>query len=303
VTTRRSAFAVGVAIIALGVMTPSTAQAQFSGFDGLLGKVKTAKNAHDALRSIPEDEEIKIGGNLAAMILGAAPLANNPAEQRYVNRLGRWLALHCERPGLPWKFGVIDSTDVNAFSTPGGYVLISQGLFDRTRNESELAGVLAHEISHVVRKHHLKALQRSMGNSVLGDIGQSFASSQGSLSGELTSKLINNGKELFIRGLDKNDEYEADRMGVVIAARSGYSPYGLVGVLQTLSAAPTNGAFALMYATHPSATDRIERLDSAMGTRFEGMTGLTDDLPSFVALRNPPPPPLPKARLQRRRRN
>ncbi len=298
----RLRFTIALAVIAFGAIGTTPANAQFPGLDGMMGKFKTVKNAHDALRSIGEPEEIEIGGNLAGLILGAAPLVNNPAEQHYVNRVGRWLSLHCERPDLPWKFGVIDSSDVNAFSTPGGYVLITQGLFDRMRNESELAGVLAHEISHVVRKHHLKALQHSLGNSVLGDIGQSFASNQGGLSGQLTSKLINNGRELFIRGLDKEDEYEADRMGVVIATRSGYSPYGLVGVLQTLSAAPTDGAFALMYATHPSASDRIVRLDSAMGTRFDGMTGLVDDLPSFVALRNPPAVSS-KTRTQRRKRN
>ena len=289
--------------LAMALAFPAPASAQFGSIDGLLGKVKTVKNAGDAMRSIGEEEEIKIGGQLAGMLLGAAPLVRNPAEQRYVNELGRWLAQHSERPGLPWQFGVMATSDFNAFSTPGGHILISQGLFDRCRNESELAGVLAHEIAHVVRKHHLKALQRSMGSSVLGDIGSSFAASKGGLTGELTSKLINSGKDLFVRGLDKDDEFEADRMGVVIASRSGYSPYGLVGVLQTLSAAPADGAFKLMYATHPSPTDRIERLDSAMGTRLDGLAGLVDDLPSFVALRNPPAPGRSqKGRPQRRGR-
>ena len=98
-----------------------------------------------------------------------------------------------------------------------------------------------------------------------------------------------------MRGLDKDDEYEADRMGVVIAARSGYSAYGLVGALQTLSAAPTDGGFALMFKTHPTPVDRIERLGSAMGTRLDGLTGLVDDLPSFVQLRNPVSQPAPAA--------
>src|SRR6185503_13856703 len=97
--------------------------------------------------------------------------------------LGQWLAMHSERPNLPWKFGIIASDDVNAFSTPGGYVLISRGLLDQMRNESELAGVLAHEIAHVVCKHHLKALQKSMGISALTDVGSTVASSQGGLAG------------------------------------------------------------------------------------------------------------------------
>jgi len=295
---------IACALVALCMIAPSPARAQFIDLGDLVGK---AKNAHGALHTIGEDEEIRIGGGLAGLILGAAPLVNNPAEQRYVNEVGRWLALHSERPALPWKFGVIDSSDVNAFSAPGGYVLISQGLFDRLRNESELAAVLGHEISHVVRKHQIKALQKSMGNALLGDVGRTATGGQGGLTGTLTSGLINSGRTMFMRGLDKEDEFEADRMGVVIAARSGYSPYGLVGVLQTLSAAPTTGAFALMFATHPPATDRIERLGSAMGTRLDGLTGVVDDLPSFVALRNPPPPPPPppapaKASPARRKR-
>ena len=91
-------------------------------------------------------------------------------------------------------------------------------------------------------------------------------------------------------------------MGVVIAARSGYSPYGLVGVLQTLAAAPQEQSVALMYKTHPLPGDRIDRLDSAMGSQFDSVPGLVDDLPGFVALRAPPTPPPVKAPTRRGKR-
>lgn len=290
--TLKSPLSLVFAFAALTMATASAVQAQF-GFGDLIGNAGKAKKMGDALRSIGEEEEIKIGGDLAGIILGASPLISDPAQQHYVNRLGRWLALHCERPNLPWKFGIIDTSDFNAFSTPGGYVLISRGLFEQMRNESELAGVLAHEIAHVTGKHHLKALQKSMGSSALTGIGQSYLSSRGGLAGTMGSKLLESGKEMFIKGLDKGDEYEADRMAVVIAARSGYSPYGLVGVLQTMSAAPTESGFSLMFKTHPVAADRIDRLDKVMGTRLDGLAGLVDDLPSFVQLRNPAPPTIP----------
>lgn len=266
------------------------AQAQFGGLSGLIGKAKTAKKIGDATRSIGEPEEIQIGAQLASIILGAKPLDQDQAVQHYVNRLGRWLAMHSERPNLPWKFGVTNDSDFNAFSTPGGYVLISRGLFDSMRNEAELAGVLSHEIAHVTAKHHLKALQKGKSMAVLSEVGGSVASSQvgGGLAGEAVAKLIEGGKEMFIKGLDKNDEYEADRMAVVIAARSGYSPYGLVGVLQTLSAAPADDAHSLLLSTHPTPTSRIERLDQVMGTQFDAMM-FADDLPSFEQLRNPQP--------------
>lgn len=287
---RRLSPLVVAAAFAVGVATAVPAQAQFGSINigDIVNRAKTAKKVGDSLREIKEPEEIKMGGDLAAMLLGAAPLVPNPAEQQYVNRLGTWLAQHSERPNLPWKFGVVDTDDFNAFSTPGGHVLISQGLFDRMRNESELAGVLAHEIAHVVQKHHLKALQNSLRSSALGDMN-SYFNSGGGLTSQFTKVLLDSGKEMFVRGLDKEDEYEADRMGVVIAARSGYSPYGLAGVLQTLAAAPQDKGFALMFKTHPLPADRLERLDGAMGTQLDSLPGLVDDLPSFAALRAPPP--------------
>lgn len=276
------------------VIATTPAQAQFGGLGSIVNHAKQAKKVGDSMREIGPAEEEKIGGDLASMILGAAPLVDNPAEQHYVNRVGMWLAMHTERADLPWHFGIIDTDDVNAFSTPGGYVFITRGLFERFRNESELAGVLAHEISHVVQKHHLHALQNEMRTSAVAEAGGSVVGS-GGVTGFLTEQVIKAGKTLYTRGLDKGDEYEADRMGVVIAARSGYSPYGLVGVLQTLSAEQDQKGLALMMKTHPNPADRIERLDKAMGTRLDGLTPVADDLPSFVALRNPPPPPAVKA--------
>ena len=279
------------------------AQAQFGSINigDIVNRAKTAKKVGDSLRSIKEPEEIKMGGDLAAMLLGAAPLVQSPAEQHYVNRLGMWLALHSERPNLPWKFGIVDTADFNAFSTPGGHVLISQGLFDRMRNESELAGVLAHEIAHVVQKHHLKALQNGLRSSALSDMNGYF-NSGGGLGSQFTKVLLDSGKEMFVRGLDKEDEYEADRMAAVMAARSGYSPYGLAGVLQTLAAAPQDRSFALLFKTHPLPADRLERLDAAMGTQLDSVPGLVDDLPSFAALRAPPPSAAPPAQPPRARR-
>lgn len=259
------------------------AHAQFPDIGGIVQGAKGVKKFGDSFRKIGEPEEITMGGDLAGVILGAAPLVKDPAKQRYINRLGRWLALHSERPDLPWKFGILDTSDVNAFSMPGGYVLISRGMIDQMRSEAELAGVLSHEIAHVVQRHHLGALQKSLRSAAVGDVNQYF-NSGGGLKSVFTKAVVNAGKDIFTKGLDKEDEFEADRMGVVIAARSGYSPYGLVGVLQTLSAAPEEKGFALMNKTHPLPVDRIKRLDSAMGTKLDSLSGLADDLPGFATV-------------------
>jgi predicted Zn-dependent protease len=276
-------------------LSASPASAQFGPLGGLIDKARSAQKIGEGLRKIGEQEEIKLGGDLAGMLLGAAPLVRDPAKQAYLNRLGRWLALHSERPGLPWKFALVDSDDYNAFSTPGGYVLVTRGLFDKMRNESELAGVLGHEIAHVVRKHHLEALQESLRDQSLSEMRRYFTVSTGNgLADSFTNAMLNAGKDLYIRGLDHDAEYEADRMGVVIAARSGYSPYGLGGVLQTLTATADESRYGLHNRTHPLPLERIARLDSAMGTRLDAVPGLVDDVTAFAALRSPlPPPPAP----------
>lgn len=294
-----------LALTAVSLLAASPAAAQFGSLGGMIGKAQSVQKIGEGLRSIGEAEEIKLGADLAGMLMGAAPLIEDPAKQAYVNRLGRWLAMHSERAALPWKFGIIDSPDFNAFSTPGGHVLITRGLFERMRNESELAGVLGHEIAHVVKKHHLGALQKRLRNQSLGEMQRYFVRTGNGLADTFLSAMLDAGRDLYVNGLDPGDEYEADRMGVVIAARSGYSPYGLGGVLQTLTATSDDSRYGLHNRSHPLPLERITRLDSAMGTKLDGLAGLADDVPAFVALRNPPPPPPapPPARRPARRKS
>jgi predicted Zn-dependent protease len=257
-------------------------QAQFPNIGGLIKGAQNAKSLSDSFRKISEPEEIKIGGDLAGIILGVAPLVKDGAQQRYLNRLGRWLALHSDRPDLPWKFGIVETSDVNGFSMPGGYVLITRGMFEKMRSESELAGVIAHEIAHVVHKDHLAALQTSLRNSAVTGFSE-YATGSAGLGSLVKAAIINAGKDMLTRGLNKDDEFDADRMGVVIAARAGFSPFGLVGVLQTLSAAADEKGFALMTKTHPQPVERIDRLDRVMGTQMDSLAVADTAIPDFNA--------------------
>ncbi len=236
---------------------------------------KVVQKVQKANADINEPQEIDLGGGIASNLLGAAPLWDNPPVQRYVNRVGRWLALQTERPDLPWQFGVLDDDDVNAFAAPGGYVFITKGLLARMNNEAELAGVLAHEISHVLRKHHLQALKKGARSELMSDLANDAIKSQGG--DPRLSKLVSAGTEIYARGLDKQDEYEADRMGVVIAARAGYDPYGLPAVLQTLqSINPNDSNLALMFKTHPALGDRLSLLDGLMSESLADREGQPD---------------------------
>ena len=241
----------------------ATAQAQFRmpSFD-INKMVDTVKNVGKAVKEIDEPEEIAIGKDVASRLLGAAPLVADARLQRYINHVGRWLAVQTERPDLPWQFGVLDSPNVNAFAVPGGTIFITRGLLERMRNEAELAGVLGHEIVHVLRKHHLKAIQKGAQSSLAGD---AMSMALKDRAGPARDKLIAFGTEMYSRGLDKSDELEADRLGIVIAARAGYDAYGLPSVLQTLQAmSAQDSAVALMFKTHPAPGERLDALSEKM---------------------------------------
>ena len=215
--------------------------------------------------NVPEADEVRIGRHIAGNLLGAAPLVNDPALQTYVNRVGRWVASSSERPDLKWTFGVIESNDVNAFAAPGGYVFLTRGLYRLLRDEAELAGVLGHEIGHVVKKHHLKVLQKSQAIGAGSDLLKKQIGDK-----KVAKSLIGSGAEILARGLDKDAEFEADRIGVVLAARSGYDPFGLPAVLQEIgAAAQDSSSVALLFKTHPHPDERLARLGEAMGTHFD----------------------------------
>ena len=246
-----------------GLAFAATAHAQFRLPSIDINKmVDTVKNVGKAVKDIDEPEEIAIGKDVASRLLGAAPLVPDAALQRYVNHVGRWLAAQTERPDLPWQFGVLDSPNVNAFAVPGGTIFITRGLLARMRNEAELAGVLGHEIVHVLRKHHLKAIQKGAQSALAGDAA---AAALRDRAGPARDKLIAFGTEMYSRGLDKSDELEADRLGIVIAARAGYDAYGLPSVLQTLQAiSAQDSAVALMFKTHPAPGERLDSLSEKM---------------------------------------
>lgn len=229
-----------------------------------LGKALGGKSLN--LGKTSKQDEIKIGREIAGNLLGAAPLVKDDALQKYVNHVGRWVALQSERPDLPWHFGVIESEDINAFATPGGNVLLTKGLYRKLKNEAELAGVLGHEIGHVVKKHQLKLLQKQQ----LLDTGAGLLGDKAGKDNDAVKKLIGSGAEICARGLDKDAEFEADRIGVVLSARAGYDPYGLPEVLQEIGHVSKNdSSVALLFKTHPAPDDRLAKLGDAVGERLD----------------------------------
>ena len=215
-----------------------------------------------------KEEEIALGREITGSLLGAAPLVKDEALQKYVNQVGRWVANQSERADLPWKFGVIDSADLNAFAAPGGYVLLTKGLYQKMQSEAQLAGVLGHEIAHIVKKHQLKVLQKQQ---LLG-YGASRLSGLFGKKDKLAKKALNTGAEISARGLDKEAEFEADRMGLTLAYRAGYDAYGLPDVLQTISQTnKSDSSVALLFKTHPSPDERLAKLGDSVGSNLDNV--------------------------------
>ncbi|HEY3644808.1 MAG TPA: M48 family metalloprotease [Gammaproteobacteria bacterium] len=264
---RLAAFAIGLLIAA----APLAGAAEIH-LDQIFNSIK------QAFTPASQDEEIAIGRDAAATLLGASKPIDDAPVQKYVNKVGLWIALQSDRPDLPWHFAVVDSDDIDAFAAPGGYVFLTRGLLLHLHNEAELAGVLGHEISHVVLKHHLNALQKGARMDLAGQAAQVGMEAKGynsDLDNQLMDKVSSATRTLYSKGLDKDDELDADRMGVVLAARAGYDPYGLLAVLQTLEATdPHSSSMQLLMATHPAPADRIAVLSEAMAAgnfdRFGG---------------------------------
>ena len=214
------------------------------------------------------EEEVALGREITGSLLGAAPLVNDEALQKYVNKVGSWVAIQSERADLPWKFGVIESNDLNAFAAPGGYVLITKGLYQKLNNEAQLAGVLGHEIAHIVKKHQLKVLQKQQ----LLNIGSNLITERFGKKNKLAQKALGTGAEISARSLDKDAEFEADRIGIILAARAGYDVFGLAEVLQVIGQTNrTDNSVALLFKTHPHPDERLSKLGDSAGNQLDNI--------------------------------
>lgn len=240
--------------------------------------MELGRKAVAASRMLSEAEEIALGRDLAALLLGAMPPLEDAAVQTYVNRLGLYLALASERPELPWRFIVTDTDSVGAFATPGGNVIVTAGLMRLMHDEHELAGVLAHEIRHVAERHHLVAIMQRARLSLAAELAENLAGKYAEHDPRVTQALLNAGTALYTNGLSQEDEFAADSGGMKTAAVAGYDPAGLMLALMTVDTlAPEEPRVALLVSTHPDTGERIDRLAAELtGLSFTPASTLTD---------------------------
>lgn len=210
-------------------------------------------------------EELALGPEIAGRILGAAPLWQDQTAQRRVNLIGRWLASHTTRPELPWTFGVIDSPEINAFAAPGGYILVTRGMYELLVDDAEVAAVLGHEISHVVQRDHYNVIHKQEVAQAGTDLVTSQVNVGGGLAGQFAKDYASRfGARVMLTSLDREAEFRADQASAVYLARSGFNPLSLYAVLQKMTAFGTRSAsLAQLYKTHPRLEDRLDRIDNS----------------------------------------
>ena len=234
-----------------------------------------------ALTAAEPTDEVQAGKEITAIYLGAAPLLEDSKAQGYVNMVGRHLADQSSRPALPWTFGILATESVNAFSAPGGFVLLTQGLMDLLETEDELAAILAHEIAHVVREHHWAIIQKQQQAAALIARMQGNMKSQNALFSEMNSLF----SDMMTRGLDKEAEFEADRDAVVLAANAGYDSSAMLSVLEKLDSLKADSAETqLLFQTHPSPLQRLDQLTLVITSEVEGAAAPTN-IPLYRGLR------------------
>jgi hypothetical protein len=208
-------------------------------------------------------EELALGPQIAGRVLGARPLWNDAEAQKRVNVIGRWVASQTSRPELPWTFGVIDTAEVNAFAAPGGYILVTRGLYELLASDSEVAAVLAHEISHAVERDHYEVIRKQElttagKDAVAGeiDVGTGVAENYAKQYAE------KHGATILVTSLDRQAEFRSDKAAEIYLARAGMNPLALYAVLQKMMALGAESAsLAALYKTHPPLDARLDRID------------------------------------------
>ncbi|MFO1466550.1 MAG: M48 family metalloprotease [Steroidobacteraceae bacterium] len=208
-------------------------------------------------------EELALGPQIAGRVLGARPLWQNADAQQRVNVVGRWVASQTSRPDLPWAFGVIDTGEINAFAAPGGYVMVTRGLYELLSSDSELAAVLGHEISHCVQRDQYNVIHKQE----IATLGKETLSSKVGASGNLAESLARgyvekHGATIVLTSLDREAEFRADKAAEIYLARSGMNPMALYSVLQKMTAVGEKSAsLAALYKTHPPLDARLTQID------------------------------------------
>jgi len=221
------------------------------------------------------EEEWQLGQQLSAEIAGQVQLNNDPAVNAYVRAMGQRIVATTSFANLPWNFHVVNDPDINAFAIPGGHVYVNTGLIQNAANASELAGVMAHEISHVVARHSTEQISRQYGLSIVASLV--LGQNPGDLA-KIAAQIVGTGA---MARFSREDEREADELGIKAAYEAGYDPKGMATLFETLLAHQQSSPSRVeqFFATHPLTEERIRDARNR-AAQLTGKNVVTDE-PEF----------------------
>ncbi len=243
---RRWVYALVSLTVALGLIVamPSPGHAQAPLLELLLRGVQIIQ-----LSTLSDRQEVALGKQINDQLLSSEMrLSNDRQTTAYVDQVGQGLVPYSSRPNLPYTFQVVDSDQINAFATMGGYVYVTTGLLKAADNEAQLASVIGHEMGHIASKHSLEQMRQA-----------ALAQGITSLAGLDRNTAVNLGVELALRRPNsRRDEFEADQEGLATLKSAGYATSAMPAFMEKLQG---QASLPSILSTHPAVSERIQTLN------------------------------------------
>lgn len=260
----------------------------------------TVATSVTACATISTQQEVQLGQQYAQQVNAQLPIVQDAEANRYINILGDSIAKLSDPRNLDWHFFIVNTDEVNAFALPGGFIYVNRGLIERATKMDELAGVLGHEIGHVIMRHSVKQMEQAQ----QANIGVTLACILTRVcNSQATQALIQVGGAALFAKFSREDEAQADEVGVAYVTRAGIDPRGIPEMFQILlnerQSAP--GALDSWFATHPTEESRIQDVNALIAKIDPTiLQSLTQDSPNFHAFKDrvhslPAPPPQQKS--------
>jgi beta-barrel assembly-enhancing protease len=239
--------------------------------------------------SVTVQQEQALGADYSRQINAELPLLRDPASNDFINDMGRRIARVADPRGIPYTFYIVNSDVVNAFAVPGGYVYVNRGLVERAGTANELAGVLAHEIGHVVGRHSIQQMAKAQNaNNLVGVLGTVLLGRASPTVQQGAGVLVQGVGTAVFAGYSRNDERQADHDGVIFSTKAGYNPQGMVTMFQRLLSENGSrpGTLTQYFSTHPLTQERIANVQAQINATPEARSSaLRTDTREFQAFR------------------
>ena len=227
--------------------------------------------AADSLSVISVKDEIAMGRQAQQQVRKTVPVLSDTEVTAYVSRVGRRLAARAPGPRYPYSFSVANYRELNAFALPGGPVWIHRGILHAAANESQMAGVLAHEIAHISQRHAANQITKQLvANGFLGLLGAVLGNDPGAArTAQMGAQMLAGS---YMLKFSRDDEREADRIGLQIVQRAGWDPRGIAEFMEALRREQGRdpGSVEVFLSSHPAPSERAVVLRKLIGRRAAG---------------------------------